>query len=181
MRGGNFGYYWLKQSKRTVWWRTNEISKIPFALEDIYFGVNPCRVRKGPTERAMLKDIQAINCLYADLDKSDFDEERSNLVQHIKELELKPSAIVDSGAGYHCYWLLKEPFVLDTDFKRDIAIDMQKRWVLAVGGDAPEPKSHDHEVITPVEPSVNVTSSGASPLVGLPVKSATGAGSVTVM
>ena len=135
MRGGNYGYYWLKQSTRTVWWKTSEISKVPFALEDIYFGVHPSSIQKGPKERATIKDIQAINCLYVDLDLEDFDDDNSLLLAHIKKLHHRPSVIISSGGGYHCYWLLEEPFILDTNFKRDIAIDMQKRWVLYIGGD----------------------------------------------
>ena len=135
MRGGNYGYYWLKQSTRTMWWKATDIGKLPLALEDIYFGVHPSIREKGPKERATIKDIQAINCLYADLDIADFDDDNDILMTHIKSLQLRPSVIVASGGGYHCYWLLEEPFILDTDFKRDIAIDMQKRWVLFVGGD----------------------------------------------
>ena len=135
MRGGNFGYYWLKQSTRTVWWRTNNIPNLPLALEDIYFGVHPGISQKGPKERSTIKDIQAINCLYADFDIINFDNDKQTLKKHIKKLRLKPSVIVSSGAGFHCYWLLEEPFILDTDFKRDIAIDMQKRWVVYVSGD----------------------------------------------
>ena len=40
----------------------------------------------------------------------------------------------------------------------------------------PSPKSHDHPVGDPVEVSVNFTSSGAVPVVGVAVKSATGEG-----
>ena len=39
----------------------------------------------------------------------------------------------------------------------------------------PSPKSHDHPVGDPVEESVNLTSSGAVPAVGVAEKPATGA------
>jgi len=135
MRGGNYGYYWLKQSTRTMWWATNNISSLPLALEDIYFGVHPSKSQKGPKERATIRDIQAINCLYADFDIINFDNDKNVLMTHIKKLRHRPSYIVASGAGFHCYWFLEEPFILDTEFKRDIAIDMQKRWVVYVNGD----------------------------------------------
>ncbi len=43
----------------------------------------------------------------------------------------------------------------------------------------PSPKSHDHDVGLPVDVSVKVTASGATPDVGDAVKLATGAGGST--
>jgi hypothetical protein len=54
---------------------------------------------------------------------------------HIRSLALQPSVIVASGGGYHLYWLLDEPFVLDTDETRQRAVDVQARWVTFVRGD----------------------------------------------
>jgi hypothetical protein len=45
----------------------------------------------------------------------------------------------------------------------------------------PSPNVHEWFVIVPVDASVKVTLSGAAPLVGLAVKSATGAAAVTVI
>lgn len=135
MRGGDTGHFWLKQSKRTVWWATTEVPAPPGAPEDVYFGVHPSNAPKGPTERTVIADIAAINCLYADLDSKDHTNGKGGAEAHIRTLNPRPSAIVDSGGGYHCYWLLNEPFVLDTDFKREAAQSLQKRWVTFVGGD----------------------------------------------
>jgi hypothetical protein len=41
------------------------------------------------------------------------------------------------------------------------------------------PKLHDHDVMFPVDASVKLTSIGAKPLVGAPVKLATGGASAT--
>jgi hypothetical protein len=43
------------------------------------------------------------------------------------------------------------------------------------------PKSHDREVMLPVDASAKLTPRGAKPLVGVPVKLATGGGSTTSM
>jgi hypothetical protein len=43
------------------------------------------------------------------------------------------------------------------------------------------PNAHDQELGEPVEVSVKFTANGAVPLVGLPVKFATGGATVTVM
>ena len=48
---------------------------------------------------------------------------------------LPRSVIIDSGGGYHCYWLLVESFVLDDDEARSRADRLQKAWVELVGGD----------------------------------------------
>jgi hypothetical protein len=52
--------------------------------------------------------------------------------------------------------------------------------VEAVAGLAPEPKSHDQDVIVPVDASVKVNVVDVLPLSGLPLKAATGA-AYTVM
>ena len=134
MKAGTYGHFWMKQSLRTQWWAVNDIKEIPTALEDIYFGVHPSKVRKGPKEATEIIDIEAINCLYADIDAHDY-EDKSLAAKHVKQLTPKPSVIIDSGGGYHCYWLLDEPFILNTELKRDIASKIQKQWVMYVGGD----------------------------------------------
>ena len=47
---------------------------------------------------------------------------------------LYPSVIVDSGGGYHCYWLLEETVML-SDENREHMKRVQAAWVLLVGGD----------------------------------------------
>lgn len=135
MRGGSHGHFWLKQSARTVWWEIPNTPTIPAAAEDIYFGVHPSRVSKSPRERTTIGDIEAINCLYSDFDLKDFEENKHLIASHLKELKPSPSVVIDSGGGYHCYWLLKEPFELDSQLKRDIASGIQRSWVIYVAGD----------------------------------------------
>ncbi len=135
MRGGSYGHYWLKQSVKTSWWNTNSIEPPPTAPEDTYFGVHPSSISKGPRERTEIADIQAINCLYADIDSKDHEDSKELTAAHVKVLDPQPSVIVDSGGGYHCYWLLTDPFMLDTALKTDIASSIQRQWVRYVGGD----------------------------------------------
>jgi len=136
MRGGSFGHYWSKQSSTTKWWAANQIPDLQDSEEDIYFGVHPSRVQKDPRSRTLIDDIEAINCLYADFDSKDFPTGKSGAASHIKTLHTLPSVIVDSGGGYHCYWLLSEPFILDSSFKRQIAKTLHEDWVHLVGGDS---------------------------------------------
>ena len=60
---------------------------------------------------------------------------------HVMDIEPRPSAIVFSGGGWHLYWLLKEPFTIDTGDptttaeNRARAKQLQHSWVKFVGGD----------------------------------------------
>jgi hypothetical protein len=45
-----------------------------------------------------------------------------------------PSVVVNSGGGFHAYWLLYEPMVID-DSNRAAITSLQYRWVGHVGGD----------------------------------------------
>lgn len=53
----------------------------------------------------------------------------------IKNLRVAPSYTIYSGGGYHCYWLLEEPFMITDDATRLRAEAMQYDWVAYVGGD----------------------------------------------
>jgi hypothetical protein len=44
--------------------------------------------------------------------------------------------MIDSCGGYHCYWLLDKPFIIDSAEARDHIAGIQARWVDTVGGDA---------------------------------------------
>ena len=59
--------------------------------------------------------------------------------QHIDQMPLAPSVIVDSGGGYHVYHLFAEPVMVDESNRQHIA-DVQAAWVHLVGSD---PSSKD--------------------------------------
>lgn len=54
-------------------------------------------------------DSTLLTCLWADLDKDASTEARHRLMN----TEPFPSVVVFSGGGYHCYWKLIEPVVID--------------------------------------------------------------------
>jgi hypothetical protein len=80
----------------------------------IYFGVNPRPLDKGKKQ----EDIRDIVCLWADVDGKDFPDGKDAALKCIGEFPLPPSIIVDSGHGYHCYWLLEEPIISITKEQR---------------------------------------------------------------
>jgi hypothetical protein len=65
----------------------------------------------------------------------DLDAAKARALAHIRTLPLAPSVVVDSGGGFHCYWLLGETFIITTEADRRHLAELQARWVHAVGGD----------------------------------------------
>jgi hypothetical protein len=55
---------------------------------------------------------------------------------HVEQLQPRPSVIVQTGGGWHCYWLLRETFHITDESKREFARRTQADWVRFVGGDA---------------------------------------------
>lgn len=79
----------------------------------VFFGVNPRRDMRGRQE-----DIKDVICLWADIDGKDFEGGKSEALNKVQDFALRPSIIVDSGRGYHCYWLLNEPIIGIDDERR---------------------------------------------------------------
>lgn len=59
---------------------------------------------------------------------------KARALRHIESLYYSPSIIIDSGGGYHCYWLLRTPFPIDESNRDDVQL-IQQGWVRFVGGD----------------------------------------------
>lgn len=71
----------------------------------IYYGVAP-RSRKEGTKDA----VKRITTLWADLDAKDFIGGKAGAHTAAMSLVLPPSFVIDSGHGYHAYWLLDTPW-----------------------------------------------------------------------
>jgi hypothetical protein len=80
----------------------------------VYVGVNP-RPLSGEKKEEDIKDIV---CLWADLDGKDFEGGKPEALQRVQGFPLPPSIVVDSGHGYHCYWVLRDPILGITGDKR---------------------------------------------------------------
>ncbi len=91
---------------------------------NIYFGVAPRNDRGGRKE-----NIQAATCLWADLDGKHFGS-KQDAYRSLESFSLTPLMVVDSGNGYHAYWLLKEP---TNELARVEAINLG--IAQAIGGD----------------------------------------------
>lgn len=135
-RGGDWANYWTKTGdrERTVWFPAERPGEIPQG-DAVYFGVHPCRERKNEHGRTSNDIVAAINCLYADFDSKDFEGNKGLALAHILKLSSSPTVIVDSGGGYHAYWIFESPFTISDDNDRQRAARLQACWVGHVGGD----------------------------------------------
>lgn len=130
--GGAWGYYW--HDKATAWFTAGQPGPLP-AAANVYFGVHPSKERRGSNQRAVISGIAAANCLYAEFDAKDFEGDKGMALDHINSLPLPPSVLVDSGGGYHAYWLLAEPIALANEADRERIRKLQAAWVELVKGD----------------------------------------------
>jgi len=72
---------------------------------DCYFGVCLRKAQKGDKS-----SVASISALWADVDAKNFSGGKPEVLAQLKKLPpyLFPSVIVDTGHGYHLYWLLRE-------------------------------------------------------------------------
>jgi hypothetical protein len=109
-----------------------KMNTIPFIInshrnQNCYFGVATRRDGDGSKE-----GIAEIPSLWCDVDVIKGSPAYDHFKQVYKDFSLKPSILVESGGGYHLYWLLKEP-----SSKNDIprVEDLLKRISFHLGGD----------------------------------------------
>lgn len=88
---------------------------------------------KAKTKRAKENIVETI-CLHADIDLKDIDGDTSRgyIVRRLNELRYRPSVIIFSGRGYHCYWLFKEAIDAQTEMDR-IELALQQLADLIAG------------------------------------------------
>lgn len=133
-RGGPYAYLWRLSDKQSRYFSTDQ--QLPQTVSaDVYMGVHPVICRRPPGERGRIEDVAAINCLFAEFDAKDYgtkDEVRAHLEA---VAALWPSVIVDSGGGWHCYWLLDQPFPLRDNATRTDIEALQAAFVRGIGGD----------------------------------------------
>jgi hypothetical protein len=134
-KGGAWGYWWTDHGRESIWWKVGQPAPIPEGWKNVYFGVHPASSKGGQFERSKIPTIAAINCLFAEFDAKDFPGGKSEALNHVTGLEARPSVLVDSGGGYHGYWILQEGLFLETDQDRKRAQAIQAAWVKYTGGD----------------------------------------------
>jgi putative DNA primase/helicase len=139
-RGGDHAYLWQLPSKRSSWFRVGEPLPALPATGDVYFGVHPTTRGGSASQRATNDTVSVVNCLFAEFDVGTSNRRgefatKERALDHIRSQHRPPSAVVDSGGGFHCYWLLDETFVIGTGGDRERVAAKQAAWVEAVAGD----------------------------------------------
>lgn len=151
-RAGAYAYYHALPERRSYWFTTDKLLAPPEeATTNWYISVHPssaippCNAHgeiKAPMfVRAQKRYISAINCLYGEFDAKTYGSKES-IAAHIDGATWPtPSVLIDSGGGLHGYWLLREPWILETDEARQAAELVQRLWVQNVIG--ADPSVHD--------------------------------------
>lgn len=160
-RGGNVAHFWCADPQPTSTWfdctptaRLQAWQEAQAVNREQYVSINPS-TRIPPTNASGNTDprriskqiayIQCINVLHTEFDGKDWTRDGENFyddptsykmmaLAHVRDLPYRPTLIVDSGGGYHCYWYLTDPMFI-TDSNRQSVIDTQHWFVLMNGGD----------------------------------------------
>jgi hypothetical protein len=136
-------FYKSKPNKPMFLESTNAIDKLQGELNrlrpetDIFFGVS---IRKT-NSNGKKENCHYLPALYIDIDtgqtghnKQSYFNTKEDALFHLSKLNLKPSAVVDSGHGVHVYWLLDKPLLLDKD-SISKAETLMKHLEMLCGGD----------------------------------------------
>lgn len=153
-RGGAWGYWWTPDGRQFIgddgqehraklsqWYPIGRRCAPPAAWADknVYWCVHPCtgipptnsrgQERKPHQVRGQLGYIAAVNCLFAE-----YDGGGDAALGRLEALPYYPSAVIHSGGGLHCYWLLEYTRPVTADNRAALAW-LQAKWVDLVGGD----------------------------------------------
>lgn len=128
------------ESKRSTRFFANADDAVAHAMTrtaeekaNVYFGLG--LIAGQPKGRGELKDVCAIGSLWVDIDIRNAAHKKQNLPKNFQAAlalldkgGLKPSIIIHSGHGLQAYWLLKEPWVFESDEERMVAARLTRRW-----------------------------------------------------
>jgi P4 family phage/plasmid primase-like protien len=103
---------------------------------DVYFGLGLRGRDLRAGRRGDKASVKVITAFFADADLAGpnhangkhYFPDRDAVLAFADSLPLRPTLIVWSGGGAHFYWLLREPWVLDTPEERDAADRQLKAW-----------------------------------------------------
>jgi hypothetical protein len=89
-----------------------DIQKRQVRKSNVYYSVNrPCKIsdRQGKGGKNNIDDIILIRAMAFDIDFTSFERDQEAVLSFIdKDLELRPSLVVNTGGGFHLIYLLKE-------------------------------------------------------------------------
>jgi hypothetical protein len=138
-------FYWRGVNDGTV--VTDSATFHDQAGKDVYYGILLRTAERGTSSDC----VPTTHVLWSDVDAKHFDGGKAAALFSLGRANLTPSILVDSGNGFHAYWLLKErvPFVEASGVMRGLA--------KAIGGDSVHdasrvlrlPGTHNHKTDPP--------------------------------
>lgn len=137
-------FYKSRPNKSLFLESTNAVDKLQSELNrlrsetDVFFGVSSRKTNNNGKK----ENCHYLPALYIDIDtgqtghnKQSYFNTKEDALFHLSKLNLKPSAVVDSGHGVHVYWLLDKPLLLDKD-SISKAESLMKHLEVLCGGDS---------------------------------------------
>jgi len=125
---------------RSLWGRMSNKNELAGILKQaeglnregygVYFA--PC-LRKGKQGKADAAAL--VPALWVDVDCDGDVHQRDQSLTRLRDFAPAPSFILDSGGGWHGYWLLDEPFQLQSDTDRQKIAGILRGLFAALGGD----------------------------------------------
>jgi len=118
------GVAWLNSIGHDVWF------SLHYVRTDAIYRMAACG------GRASEKEVQAVTCIAADIDagKPGYPTQ-AEVLEALKRCPLAPSMVNLSGkldGGVHAFWMLDEPFVIESGADRAAVKDISRRWQLEV-------------------------------------------------
>lgn len=104
----------------------------PLKKSGVYFGV---ALRKPGSTEGKKKDVACVTALWCDIDVKKDGNDMGRVLASLKMLELRPSIIINSGNGYHCYWLLREPKLINNEADIEQIETLNAALAEILGGD----------------------------------------------
>ena len=129
---------WTLPDKRSRWF-----TSVPEAAEyvagvngckDVYVGLGLAGKDYGPMRRCVSGEVTGIAAIGCDFDLLSEAHGKKALPRTVQEAlsilppGMEPSFVVLTGNGLHCWWLLKEPCMFETDAERSDTARVVARW-----------------------------------------------------
>ena len=102
---------------------------------DVYFGLGLAPQGYGSGRRCKANDVAAIGGVWADIDVAGPNHKKQNLPTCREDVDVLlgsmpslPTYIIDTGGGYHCYWLFDQLWVFEDAADRKRAAALTKGW-----------------------------------------------------
>jgi hypothetical protein len=128
---------WTLHEKRSHWFRSIEEAVCLAGqsnARDLYVGVGLANQSYGPNRRCPSNEVAGLVGLWADIDLRSDAHPRESLPGTIDEAlsilppEMPPSFLISTGNGLHGWWLLKEPYVFESEEQRSRGAGLVLRW-----------------------------------------------------